>query len=120
MKLTDRELSIVPLVAEGLGNDQIARRLHLSPSTVKTQLATLMTKLNVGTRVQLAVWWVLHGIRELEEDQVLIRHIRYVTGDNPICSEPVDTPQYYIFFDIEEGPRCETCEELVRKWLTTW
>lgn len=53
--LTAREREVVTLVAEGLSNDEIARRLFLSPATVKTHVSRIMTKLRVRDRAQLVV-----------------------------------------------------------------
>ena len=43
-------------VARGLGNTEIGRELHISLSTVKTHLASLMTKIGARNRVELAIW----------------------------------------------------------------
>jgi DNA-binding CsgD family transcriptional regulator len=48
--LTDRELDVVALVAEGLTNKQISRRLFISPATVRTHLEHVYDKLGVRTR----------------------------------------------------------------------
>lgn len=53
--LTPREREIVRHVADGLTNDEIARRLVLSPATVKTHVNRAMTKLDVRDRAQLVV-----------------------------------------------------------------
>ncbi|WP_045739649.1 response regulator [Actinoplanes rectilineatus] len=53
--VTDRESEILVLVAHGLSNDDIARRLHLSPLTVKTHVNRTMIKLNARDRAQLVV-----------------------------------------------------------------
>nr|WP_239062176.1 LuxR C-terminal-related transcriptional regulator [Streptomyces sp. SID13031] len=55
--LTDRELQVVALVAAGLTNPQIAGRLHISASTVKTHLAGIRNKLELRSRTQIAVWY---------------------------------------------------------------
>ena len=54
--LTDREEDVLPLVIEGMSNQEIAARLHLGVTTVKTHVANLMTKLGAQNRVQLAVY----------------------------------------------------------------
>ena len=54
--LTEREEEVLAHVAHGLTNTEIADVLHLSLSTVKTHLASLMTKLNCRNRVELAIW----------------------------------------------------------------
>jgi DNA-binding NarL/FixJ family response regulator len=54
-QLTDREREVMALVAEGLSNDEIARRLYLSPATAKTHVSRAMTKLRAHDRAQLVV-----------------------------------------------------------------
>jgi DNA-binding NarL/FixJ family response regulator len=54
--LTEREEEVLITVARGLTNAEIARDLHISLSTVKTHLASLMTKLGARNRVELAMW----------------------------------------------------------------
>ncbi|MFY9440837.1 MAG: AAA family ATPase [Tepidanaerobacteraceae bacterium] len=51
-KLTDRELEILKLIAEGLTNNKIAKRLHISNNTVKTHIKNIYEKLHVNRRVQ--------------------------------------------------------------------
>lgn len=54
--LTSREEDVLAAVARGLGNDEIGRELHISLSTVKTHLASLMAKIGARNRVELAIW----------------------------------------------------------------
>ena len=54
-QLSERELGIAALVAEGLSNDEIARRIHLAVPTVKTNISRIMEKLKATNRVQIAV-----------------------------------------------------------------
>ena len=54
--LTEREEEALALVSRGLTNAEIADELHVSLSTVKTHLTSLMTKLDVRNRVELAIW----------------------------------------------------------------
>lgn len=54
--LTPRELEVLPLVVDGLSNQEIADRLHLGVTTVKTHVANLMDKTGAQNRVQLAVY----------------------------------------------------------------
>ena len=49
--LTQREMEILPLVAEGLSNRKIAARLYISTETVKTHLQNIYGKLNVRGRM---------------------------------------------------------------------
>jgi DNA-binding NarL/FixJ family response regulator len=50
--LTEREIEVLRLLAEGGSNDDIAKRLYVSTSTVKTHLVHLYQKLNVARRTQ--------------------------------------------------------------------
>lgn len=54
--LTTREEEVLVTVAVGRTNAEIADELHISLSTVKTHLASLMTKLGARNRVELAMW----------------------------------------------------------------
>jgi DNA-binding CsgD family transcriptional regulator len=51
--LTDSELKVVHLIAEGATNSSVAQQLHLSPHTVKTYLRNAFAKLGINSRVQL-------------------------------------------------------------------
>jgi DNA-binding NarL/FixJ family response regulator len=54
--LTAREEEVLLTVAEGRTNAEIADELHISLSTVKTHLASLMNKLGARNRVEIAMW----------------------------------------------------------------
>jgi len=54
-RLTDREREVMSLVAEGLSNDEIAKRLFVSPATAKTHVSRAMVKLGARDRAQLVV-----------------------------------------------------------------
>ena len=54
--LTDREEEVLLTIARGRTNAEIADDLHISLSTVKTHLASLMSKLGARNRVELAMW----------------------------------------------------------------
>ena len=60
--LTDRQLEILKLVAQGLSNPEIAKRLKLSDHTVKRHVANLLTKLRLPTRAAAAAYAAQHGL----------------------------------------------------------
>jgi DNA-binding NarL/FixJ family response regulator len=61
-RLSRRELDVLSLLVEGLSNDEIAHTLHLSEATVKKHLGSIMAKLHLRNRVQVAVFGVRRGI----------------------------------------------------------
>lgn len=54
--ITEREREVLALVGIGLSNPEIAARLHLGVTTVKTHVASLMAKTGTANRVQLAIY----------------------------------------------------------------
>jgi two-component system, NarL family, response regulator NreC len=62
--LTDRELEVLTLVAEGLTNRQIALKLNISIKTVQTHRANLMDKLNLHDRTELVRYAIRRGLIE--------------------------------------------------------
>ena len=61
-RLTERELGVVRLVAQGMSNTEIAARLYLSEATVKSHVARILAKLGLRDRVQVAVFAYENGI----------------------------------------------------------
>ena len=59
--LTEREAEVLALITQGYDNEAIARRLYLSPNTVKTRIRKMYRRLGFENRVQAAVWGVKHG-----------------------------------------------------------
>ncbi|MDF2673082.1 MAG: response regulator [Clostridiales bacterium] len=56
--LTSREIEITKLVSDGLSNREIAETLYLGESTVKNYISTILDKLNLRDRTQLAVFYL--------------------------------------------------------------
>ncbi|NYT24701.1 response regulator transcription factor [Alcaligenaceae bacterium] len=61
-KLTAREMQVTQLLARGASNKAIARELDVSESTVKIHVQNVLKKLNLNSRVQIAVYVVEHGL----------------------------------------------------------
>jgi pimeloyl-ACP methyl ester carboxylesterase/DNA-binding CsgD family transcriptional regulator len=55
-RLTDREREVAELVAEGLTNQAIARRLSVAPRTAESHVENIRRKLRVSSRAQIATW----------------------------------------------------------------
>jgi NarL family two-component system response regulator LiaR len=68
--LTEREADTLTLLVKGMENEAIAEQLFVSPNTVKARLKSVYRKIDVGNRVQAALWAVAHGF---EPD----RHVRW-------------------------------------------
>lgn len=66
--LTEREVEVLRLIAEGLTNAEIARRLFISIKTVQAHRANLMQKLDLHDRVELVKYAIKKGILELENN----------------------------------------------------
>src|SRR5436189_2588239 len=60
--LTDRELEILTLIAQGDSNRQIGEKLHLSEKTIKNYVTSIFQKLQMNDRTQAAVYAVQHGL----------------------------------------------------------
>ncbi|MEV5509322.1 response regulator [Streptomyces orinoci] len=62
--LTAREAEVLALVAEGMSNGEIARRLHVSTATVKTHINNLFAKAGLRDRTQAMRYAFRHGIAQ--------------------------------------------------------
>jgi DNA-binding NarL/FixJ family response regulator len=61
-ELSDREIEVLKLIANGKDNAQIARELFISPKTVKNHISNILMKLQIDNRIQAAVYAVRSGI----------------------------------------------------------
>ena len=52
LDLTEREREVLSLMIEGLNNTQIAGKLHVSPSTIKSHVSNILSKLGVSSRTE--------------------------------------------------------------------
>ncbi|MDT4987050.1 MAG: hypothetical protein QOI74_1144, partial [Micromonosporaceae bacterium] len=59
--LSKREAQVARLVADGLGNKQIATRLLISEHTVDSHIRNIMNKLGLNSRTRIAAWMVSPG-----------------------------------------------------------
>jgi DNA-binding NarL/FixJ family response regulator len=61
-ELSDREIQVLKLIANGKDNAHIAAELHISPKTVKNHISNILMKLQIDNRIQAAVYAVKSGI----------------------------------------------------------
>lgn len=66
-ELTDRELDVLKLIANGLTNSQIAAKLVISENTVKGHVSNILSKLHLADRTQVAVYAWQRGIVQREQ-----------------------------------------------------
>jgi NarL family two-component system response regulator LiaR len=61
-ELSEREIEVLKLIANGKDNAEIARELYISPKTVKNHISNILMKLQIENRIQAAVYAVRSGI----------------------------------------------------------
>ena len=60
--LTPREREVAALLAEGLTNAEVARRLYISTKTAAVHVSNILAKLGMGSRAEVAAWAVRTGV----------------------------------------------------------
>ena len=68
-KLTDREMEVLGLLAEGLNNKDIAKQLFISENTVKNHVRNILDKLHMRSRMEAVVYAVRENLLEEKGDQ---------------------------------------------------
>jgi DNA-binding NarL/FixJ family response regulator len=66
-ELSEREREVLRLLAHGLANSEIARRLYLSEGTVRNYVSTIFAKLDVTDRTQAALVALRLGLADLHQ-----------------------------------------------------
>jgi NarL family two-component system response regulator LiaR len=66
--LTEREMDVLRLVAQGLGNQEIATKLHVGNATVRTHVSNILAKLHLANRIQVALYALREGLVSLDSD----------------------------------------------------
>jgi NarL family two-component system response regulator LiaR len=65
--LTPREVEVLRLLAQGLGNPEIAEKLVITEATVRTHVSNITSKLHVASRTQAALYALREGIASLDQ-----------------------------------------------------
>jgi NarL family two-component system response regulator LiaR len=65
--LTEREVEILQLIAQGLNNQEIADRLNLKDATVRTHVSNILGKLHLANRVQATLYALRKGLTSLDK-----------------------------------------------------
>jgi DNA-binding NarL/FixJ family response regulator len=65
--LTERERQVLALVAEGASNKDIGRALSISERTARTHVSNILTKLDLASRTQAALWAIREGLASPDE-----------------------------------------------------
>ena len=65
--LTEREVEVLQLVAQGRSNRDIAEQLGISEATVRTHVSNILGKLNLGSRTQAALYALREGLASLHD-----------------------------------------------------
>jgi NarL family two-component system response regulator LiaR len=63
-EITSREMEVLELVARGMSNREIGEHLTISEKTVKTHISSLLSKLGLEARTQLAIYAIRNGLAE--------------------------------------------------------
>jgi NarL family two-component system response regulator LiaR len=66
--LTQRELEVLQLVAQGIENREIAEKLVISETTVRTHVSNILGKLHLASRTQAALYALREGLASLDDD----------------------------------------------------
>jgi NarL family two-component system response regulator LiaR len=66
--LTEREVEVLKLVAQGLSNQAIADKLIVSERTVRTHISNILSKLHLANRTQVALYALRQGLASLDDE----------------------------------------------------
>ena len=66
--LTERELEVIRLVAQGKSNQEIAESLVISEATVRTHVSNILSKLHLASRTQAALYALREGLASLDDE----------------------------------------------------
>ncbi len=108
--LTERQLEIVALVAEGLTNREIASRLYISHNTVKVHLRNVFTKTGVASRTELSMLAMREGWVAVSESEDNLAPVEVAVADGEEAKEteeeaPAQETETPSAFNLPDWPR---------------
>ncbi|MEZ4634449.1 MAG: response regulator transcription factor [Caldilineaceae bacterium] len=68
--LTEREVEVLKLVAQGRSNQDIADELVISEATVRTHVSNILGKLHLASRTQAALYALKEGLASLDDADI--------------------------------------------------
>lgn len=71
--LTNREIEVLKYVVNGLSNNEIAKKIFVSEHTVKAHISSIIKKLKVKTRIDIAVLAITKGL--INQNEIEIRQV---------------------------------------------
>jgi DNA-binding CsgD family transcriptional regulator len=88
--LSERELQILRLVAEGFSNRQIAGMLDISENTVKVHVRNIFSKIHVASRTEASMYAVRHGLlADVRVDELEEHHPPVLIQQQPVVRRPL-------------------------------
>jgi NarL family two-component system response regulator LiaR len=76
--LTEREVEVLKLVAQGHSNQQIADELTIKEATVRTHVSNILGKLHLSSRTQVALYALREGLASLDDTDIPnLQHPRF-------------------------------------------
>ena len=69
-ELTPREVRVATMIAQGMETKEIAEALYVSDHTVKSHIGSILTKLDLRNRAEIAVYAALHGFLDIKPTDI--------------------------------------------------
>lgn len=80
-ELTPMQLRLLPYIAAGWTNKQMAAHLHVTTGTIRTHLARMFTALALDNRQQVSAWAAAVGLTDVEQTtRLLLQHAPHLEG----------------------------------------
>lgn len=91
--LTDREVEVLRLVAQGLSNQEIAKTLTISERTVGNHIGSILRKLHLANRTQAALYALKRGLVDINTAQIIVNPEEDEQEEAPPEAQPEDSEE---------------------------